>query len=192
MRVVALAAWGLLAGCSVSDNTEAQARSNVHTDNASMPVSTSVAPQTDRIRKYAEPDLGLRVPVPAEGVTYKLWNYDKTLPLWKYRHQVTLSIGSSVAVLIHVWDNPDHLDAGAWVNETISKHFDDQTLRSTRTVAGRPALVFEQLPSEGIGTFVEVAFTTRDHGYDVACPQADNPAHRALFEKTLRTIEVLP
>ncbi len=192
MRLLALAAWALLVGCSVSDDTEVQARSNAHTDNASTPVSTPLETPPERIRRYAEPTLGLRVPVPAKGVAYKLWDYDKTLPVWKYRHQVILSIESSTAVVIDVWDNPDHLDANAWVDATISKHFDEQTLRSARTVAGRPALVFEQLPSEGLGTFVEVAFTTRDHGYDIACPQADNPAHRALFEKTLRTIEVLP
>ncbi|MEO7112824.1 MAG: hypothetical protein ABI183_20440 [Polyangiaceae bacterium] len=120
---------------------------------------------------HLEPSPGIRFPMPAKGITATVEDFDATLPAEKFRHEVHLGSDVYVQVLIHVWDNPRHLDTHTWFDENLSGFVDESTSVSERPATKNkiPAIVLEQPASDQAVSQSVAVFATRDHVYSVTC-----------------------
>jgi hypothetical protein len=145
--------------------------------------------------QYFERETRLRFPVP-DGVTVDVKHFDPTLPLKKFRHSIHFSTEhTGIAVLIDVWDNPNHRALRPWFEEHLSFLIDADTNQSSRevTTSKVEAIVLEQprgpqAPSMAVATFL--------HGeqvFRVTCIDSEgdgSPLPRQLFEQVLATLEL--
>lgn len=144
---------------------------------------------------YLEPATRLRFPVPG-GVTVEALHFNPTLPLKKFRHSIQLSTEQTgVAVLIDVWDNPNHRELQPWFDEYLSFLIDAETMQSRREVTASKveAIVLEQPRSEQAPSMAVATFAKGEQIFRVTCIDANgdgSPMPRWLFDDVLAKLEL--
>lgn len=140
---------------------------------------------------HLEPAPGIRFPMPA-SITASVESFDTTLPAEKFRHEIHLGSDVYVQVLIHVWDNPLHLDTHSWFDANMSGFVDDDTSVSERPATKNkiPAIVLEQPQSDQAVSQSVAVFSTNDHVYAVTCmdPVNDSGA-KTIFDTVVAGFE---
>ena len=119
-------------------------------------------------------------------------DFDTTLPAEKFRHEIHLGSDVYVQVLIHVWDNPRHLDTHAWFAENMSGFVDDDTSVSERPATKNkiPAIILEQPQSDQAVSQSVAVFATNDHVYSVTCMDPVNDVGaKTIFDNVVAGFE---
>ena len=183
MRFIVILAAIVLSACSSSSESSAASQ------RAALEADERV--ETDR---YLEPQTRLRFPL-REGVSVEAKHYDPTLPLKKFRHSVQLITSDGIAVVIDVWDNPNHRALQDWFGEHLAFLIDGETRVSEREVTSLKlqALLLEQPRSEQAISLAVAVFAHREQVFRVTCvdAHADGSAlPRALFESVLSELEL--
>jgi hypothetical protein len=141
---------------------------------------------------HLEPSPGIRFPMPSKGITATVEDFDATLPAEKFRHEVHLGSDVYVQVLIHVWDNPAHLDTHTWFDENLSGFVDESTSVSERPATKNkiPAIVLEQPASDQAVSQSVAVFATSDHVYSVTCMDpANDLGAKTIFDNVVLGFE---
>ncbi len=130
--------------------------------------------------------------MPAKDVKATVEDFDATLPAEKFRHEIHLGSDVYVQVLIHVWDNPRHLDTHSWFDENMSGFVDDDTSVSERPATKNkvPAIVIEQPASDQAVSQSVAVFATANHVYAVTCMDPVNDVGaKTMFDNVVAGFE---
>ncbi|MEO8797571.1 MAG: hypothetical protein ABI551_06780, partial [Polyangiaceae bacterium] len=163
---------------------------NGRTDAAS---ESSPTVQDDGFVAHLEPAPGIRFPMPKLGMHLDVASFDRTMPPEKFRYELRLiTDADDIEAMIHVWDNPSHLDLRAWFDQNLSGFVGERTSVRERTAgkAALPAIELDEPASDQAFSQSMVLFATRDHVYVVTAIDPDQaPAAKALFEKVVTGFE---
>lgn len=163
---------------------------NARTDAASESAPTI---EDEGFVAHLEPAPGIRFPMPKLGMHLDVASFDRTMRPEKFRHEVRLiTDADDIEAMIHVWDNPSHLDVRAWFDQNLSDFVGERTSVRERTAgkAGLPAIELDEPASDQAFSQSMVVFATRDHVYLVTAIDPDQvPAAKALFEKVVTGFE---
>lgn len=142
-------------------------------------------------RLHLEQAVGIRFPMPKQGVELRVSSFDATLPAYKFRHEVSFVVNGVVRVLIHVWDNPEHLGSRAWFDQNMAELEGPQTAVRQQLVSKRrlPAVMLDEPAGEAL-SLARAVFTTKNHAYEVVCVDPTNhPDVKALFDQVVDGFE---
>jgi hypothetical protein len=170
---------------AASDEPEAPAA-------ASSPLVAAKSPlRPSEERTFTEPVTGLRFPMPA-GVTVDVRHFDASLPPQKFRHAIQLITETGPAVLLHVWDNPERLDAKAWFGAHLAFLVDSETRTSERPMSREKlaGILLMQPRSPQARSQATAVFASGERIIAVTCVDPDGDAiARDLFERILDELD---
>ncbi|MEZ4371491.1 MAG: hypothetical protein R3B07_11730 [Polyangiaceae bacterium] len=174
----------VVAGCSEGNLEQ---RSSATSDEALQ----AAVPPGYKLRQLEAPAVRFSMP---EGLTLKVESFDPTLPAQKFRHELMLIDDQNIQVMIHVWDNPKHLEVQDWFQLHMSGFISEKSsLRQTRVTPQHfPAVVLDEPASEQAASQELTLFATRDHVYSITCidPVANPPAKK-LFDHVVESFAPL-
>jgi hypothetical protein len=169
-----------LAGCATSDHSDS-------------PIVSSVAADPDGFVAHLEPAPGIRFPLPKTGVSVQVMDFDPTLPPIKFRHELRfVTDADDIEVMVHVWDNPEHLDVRHWFDANIADFVGENTAVSERvaTKISLPTIQLDEPASTDAFSQSIAVFATKDHVYSVTCiDPVQVPAAKKLFDRVVRDFE---
>ncbi|MGE0325816.1 MAG: hypothetical protein AB7S68_26040 [Polyangiaceae bacterium] len=174
----------VVAGCSEGNLEQ---RSITQSDEA---LQVAVPPGY-KLRQLAAPAVRFSMP---EGLSLKVESFDPTLPAQKFRHELMLIDDQNIQVMIHVWDNPKHLEVQDWFQLYMSGFITEKSsLRQTRVTPQHfPAVVLEEPASEQAASQELTVFATRDHVYSITCiDPVSNPPAKKLFDHVVESFAPL-
>ncbi|MCA9644132.1 MAG: hypothetical protein H6718_07875 [Polyangiaceae bacterium] len=144
-----------------------------------------------KLRQLDAPAVRFSMP---EALSLKVESFDPTLPAQKFRHELMLIDDQDIQVMIHVWDNPKHLEVQDWFELNMSGFITEHSsLRQTRVTPQRfPAVVLEEPASEQAASQELTVFATRDHVYSITCiDPVSNPPAKKLFDHVVESFAPL-
>ncbi|CAN5423569.1 hypothetical protein BH09MYX1_BH09MYX1_66290 [soil metagenome] len=164
------------------------------TTGASDSPAPTASPSANRavdLNVHVEDDPGIRFPLPS-GIGIQTWHYDRTLPPQKFRHAIHLETPHGITILIHVWDNPEHLDVHAWFDANMAGFVQPTTALRDRIMSSAkvPGILLEEPASEQAVSQAIGVFVAEDHVFSVTAldPTGDETTRR-LFERELDELE---
>ncbi len=151
------------------------------------------APKDDGFAPHLEPGPAIRFPLPKAGMKLEVAAFDKALGAEKFRHELRLVTESGdIQGMIHVWDNPQHLDVRTWFDANLGGFVGEATSVRDRTAskAGVAAIQIDEPASEEAFSQSMVVFATRSNVYLVTAIDPEQiPAAKKLFEKVVDGFE---
>ncbi len=173
-------AW-VVTGCAEGDLEPAA-------DDTTQAPDLAVPPGYE-LRQLAAPAVRFSMP---KQLTLKVESFDPTLPPQKFRHELSLIDDQNIQVLVHVWDNPQHLGAHEWFQVNMAGFVTQHSsLRQTRVTRHHfPAVVLEEPASPEAVSQEFTVFATADHVYSITCidPATNRPAKK-LFDHVVDSFE---
>jgi hypothetical protein len=144
---------------------------------------------------HTEQSVGIRFPV-AEGVQVKAEHFnDPTLEPYKFRHEINLWGSDGIAVMIHVWNNPEHQSLSEWFHENLQFMIDEQTKISEEpmTLSREAGILLDQPASEQAPSMAVAVFAHGDQFFRITCIDYDGvggPEARKMFFTALDGMEL--
>lgn len=142
---------------------------------------------------HLEPAPGIRFPMPSKGMHLDVASFDSKMPAEKFRHELRfITDADDIRAMVHVWDNPEHLDVRTWFDRNFADFAMDTASVRERTAgkASLPAIQVDVPASDQAFSQSMVVFATRDHVYMVTAIDPEGvSAARTLFEKVVAGFE---